>query len=344
MNIYTQDGWLDMDTIYKIAVPFIFITGARGIGKTYGGIDYLYTNKIPFMLLRRTQSQASMESNPLTSDVSKPLKAHDEMLTFESAKLSKTVDGLYLKYGEDEKANLPFCYTTSVSTGSNLRGFNGDAIDCILFDEFIAQPEERPIKEEANALLNLYETINRNREIQGREAVKLIALANSFNLANPIFIKLGLVQIAEKMRKKGKEIHIDKDRGFCIIQPMASPISEAKKETALYKLVGDNSDFAQMAIGNKYLDDFSENIKNMNLLEYKLIATIPSCGIYKHKSNGTYYVSMHVQGTAKDSFTDSKSDLARFKKSYFYLWIAFLKRKVYFESYLAQVLFDKMYK
>ena len=342
MNLYTTDGWLNIKDILNLQADFIFIVGARGIGKSYGSIKQLIDSGTVFMYARRTAAQASTASNPLTSDITKPLRASGKAETFKTDHLTKTIDGLYMASGE-EISEKPFAYVTSISTGSNLRGFNGDAIEVILFDEFIAQPEEKPIREEANAFLNLYETVNRNREILGRKAVKVLCLANSFNLANPMFIKLGLVEDAEKMRAKNREVYLDKARGVAIIQPLGSPISVEKQNTALYKLVGAKSDFAQMAIGNAYLDDFSDNIKSQNLAEYKALVKAAEICIYKHKSKQIYYVSLHTSGAPADVYGDSKHDRQAYKRKYLYLWQAFLSKRVYFESYLTQVLFDKLY-
>ena len=40
-NIYTQEGWLDVPKIVEKPYPFIFCTGARGVGKTYGALKYV---------------------------------------------------------------------------------------------------------------------------------------------------------------------------------------------------------------------------------------------------------------------------------------------------------------
>lgn len=341
MNLYTSDGWLNFDKIYNLKANFIFIVGARGIGKTYGALKYLIDNGIFFMMLRRSSTQADAQANPLTSDIAKPLQANDQ--TFDSEALTKTIKALYISDGE-EIANLPFCVTTSVSTGSNLRGFNGDRIDCILYDEFIRQPEEKPIREEGTAFLNLYETISRNRELQGKAPVKALCLANSFNMANELFLKFRLIKQAENMMRKSLDFWHDAKRGVAIIMPCNSPISIQKENTALYKALGDTSDFAQFALENKFQDDFSENIKSLRLNEYKIICVVGEYAIYKHKANGTYYITTHISGTTKNIFGVGTSDIKRFKRQFNFLVIAHLKRNIYFENYLAQIMFDKLMK
>ena len=66
-NIYTPEGWLDVPKIVAKPYPFIFCTGARGVGKTYGALKYVIENGIPFIYLRRTLTEteflAANESN-----------------------------------------------------------------------------------------------------------------------------------------------------------------------------------------------------------------------------------------------------------------------------------------
>ena len=72
MKLYEENGFLNFAEIVKIKTPFIFIVGARGIGKTYGGIKYAVTNDIKFMLSRRTQKQADIISQPELSPLKSP--------------------------------------------------------------------------------------------------------------------------------------------------------------------------------------------------------------------------------------------------------------------------------
>ena len=93
-------------------------------------------------------------------------------------------------------------YTSALSTFSNLRGFDGSNIKILLYDEFIPERHERLIKNEADAFFNVYETINRNRELQGGPPLIALCLSNSNSLASPIFTALNLVKTLERMHNK----------------------------------------------------------------------------------------------------------------------------------------------
>ena len=62
-KIYLDSGYLNFSYIMGLNYPFTFIIGARGVGKTYGGLDYIYTNRLKYIHLRRTQVQADLLSS-----------------------------------------------------------------------------------------------------------------------------------------------------------------------------------------------------------------------------------------------------------------------------------------
>ena len=118
-----------------------------------------------------------------------------------------------------------------------------------------------------------------------------------------------------------------------------SPISEAKQNTALYKLVGEQSAFFHMSISNSFNLSDTHLIQSCKLTEYKPVVNVGEITVYQHKSNGTYYVSGHMMKT-KLSFTSSAPDLERFRVKYSWLLARYLQELVYFEDYMSLALFD----
>ena len=72
MDLYIKggksDGYLNWKNIMTRAnrTPYIFMTGGRGTGKTYGVLEYLYINKIKFMYIRRKNNQYEIVCKPDT--------------------------------------------------------------------------------------------------------------------------------------------------------------------------------------------------------------------------------------------------------------------------------------
>lgn len=341
-NIYDRNGFINIPAIYNIPVPFIFIVGGRGTGKTYGMCKFAIEKKIKFALMRRTQTQADFISKSEFS----PLKTvlGDMNLMFKAVPLTKQNSAFYETDIEGTIISPePFCYSLALSTISNMRGFDASDISLIFYDEFIAEAHERPLKNEAEAFFNCYETINRNRELKGNAPVKVICAANSNNMANELFISLGLVLRAEKMYQNGTPIWIDKERGLALIICQDSPVSKAKEKTALYNLVSRDSDFYQMSLKNVFTKDRADNIGSRNIKEFKPLVHVGEMYIYRHKSRQEYYVTSFKSGVFKDNYTMGENDNVRFRLKYRYLWIAFLSRSLFLENYIIQVLFTRCF-
>ena len=342
MTLYDENGYFDLERVLQTKLPFLWVVGGRGVGKTFSSLKYCITHNKKFILLRRTQAQVDLigkqEFSPLT-----PVANYLHM-DIVSQSLSKYNVGFYKAVVSDEGKLSPVgeClgYAMALSTFSNIRGFDASSVDLIIFDEFIPERHERPIKEEAAALWNCYETVNRNRELDGRPPVQLVGLANSNDAGNAIFESLGIISKVENMKKKGQVYSLDYNRGYGIFMLDASFISRKKQETALYKLTS-GTDFEQMALFNEF-DDFKhqDNIKSMPISEYKPLCKAGELCFYKHKSRQEYYCSLTKTGVM-DEYTSSDKDLMRWKRKHSYLWIAYLKNIIIFESSTCEIIFNK---
>ena len=338
MKLYEKEGWLNWDWADGILSIDAFLTAiysGRGIGKSYGILKKcMVDDKIRFAFMRRNQKQLNTISVEGLSPFVKIRNDYDLDLELKFNSKTETcsikLDGVEIGIG------------IALSTIANLRGLDAD-IDILIYDEFIPEPSERKtIKMEGFAFMNAIETINRNRELIGRPPIKIVCLANANDIGNPLFMELGLVTIAERMKQKGQEIYYNKDRGLLLIDAFKSPISQKKKETALYKLADKNSTFYNMAINNEFVDDSIAIIKSRNLKEYRPILTISDLTFYEHKSEPLYYLSEHRMGTPP-VYSTASADLERFRKEFYYLWNAYLNREIEFENKLCAVVFDKLW-
>ena len=133
MSIYLKNGYVDIERILNYRIPFNFIIGGRGTGKTYGALKYAYENDIRFMLMRRTQSQADLISKPEFS-VFKPLN-EDLGWNVMVKSISKYNSMFYEPGGDAEEMSHPIGYTCALSTLSNMRGFDASDIQLLIYDE-----------------------------------------------------------------------------------------------------------------------------------------------------------------------------------------------------------------
>lgn len=333
MGIYLDNGYLNIEQILSYGVPFNFIVGGRGTGKTYGTLKTAYIENKRFILMRRTQAQCDLINKPEFN----PFKAlnNDTGSNAVVKSISKYNAKIVEETEEDERL---LGYTCALSTIANMRGFDASDVELLIYDEFIPEKHERAIKNEGSAFLNAYETINRNREIKGEKPLQVLCLANAFNIANPIFLELGLVGRCEKMKNSGQEIFIDKDRGVCVVLLQKSKISRAKADTALYRL--SSGSYVDMALSNDFVYNNSDNIKSMALKEFKLLCTVGEISIYKHKSKRLFYVSEHRTGTAP-IYKSDEVNLQRYRKNHgVALYGAYMRNNIICESLLTKSLFE----
>ena len=52
MKLYQESGYVNIAGILSLDVPFNFVVGGRGTGKTYTSLDYVVENDIKFMFMR----------------------------------------------------------------------------------------------------------------------------------------------------------------------------------------------------------------------------------------------------------------------------------------------------
>lgn len=333
-----------MDAIIHCGVPFIFIWAGRGTGKTYGFIDVVLSQNIKFAFMRRTQSQHEIIQKQETSPFKAWLSDHPDRDVGIST-ISKYVGGVYNMQeinGKSVPQGPPIGYTLALSTISNVRGFDLSDVDVMGYDEFIPEIHERPLKGECEALLNAYETINRNRELNGRPPLIMVCMANANMLANPIFMGLNLVKRAEHMARTGKRLSIDSARGICMVNLKDSRISQAKSNTALYRMAAD-TDFSRMALSNEFASEEYGRIKSRVLDEYMPIVAVGEITIYRHKSCGRYYVSSHKTGSPI-TYGSGTIELKRFQKQFFWLWREYLSDNLEFEEHIVEILFNEYFK
>lgn len=341
---YTAEGYIDFEKVMEQdPSDYIFMIGARAIGKTFGALKYALDHQIKFIFMRRTQTQVDL----IKSDDLSPFRALEQlgnqyMTTVRN--INKNITGVYRMIFDPEAQDyvpesLPIGYVMALSTVSNIRGFDASDVDLLIYDEFIGEKHEKPIRSEGTAFMNAIETIARNRELQGRKPMKVVCLANSTDLANPIFIELKMITICEKMIKAREELKTIRDRDMSIYILNRSPISLKKAQTSLYRLSGTESEFSQMSLENQFNKEYFGQVKSCNLKEYRPLVTVGEISIYKHKSQRRWYVSDHTSGSP-EKYDSSDIELKRFQNDYYYLKLAYLNRHVFFESYIQQVLFE----
>lgn len=339
---YLDNGYVDMQYMIEHSETFLFSTGGRGTGKTYGCLQYIAENyndskEHKFMYVRRRGTEADGISTEATNpfydltavkgskwykrDVPlKPYKISKDMVAFKTAKDSEHVIG----------------YLTALTTFYKIKSIPFPDVDLIFYDEFIPMSGTQRIKSEYETLLQMYETINRNRELDGEKPVKLVAVSNAETIGNAIYIGLKVVNRVLSLQKEGKSEYHNSDRGISIVLMRNSPISEKKKATALYKLSA-GSEYELKALNNNFLYD-DRLVKSIKLSGYIPIVQIGELLIYRHKTEGKYYCKVGKNAGVPE-YLATDEDIKRMQLGCSSIYRAYIGRRILFESMESQTIF-----
>jgi hypothetical protein len=342
-GLYLPTGYVDAEAVLDMGSPFIFGWGGRGIGKTYGMLSELYRRGLCFAYMRNIQNEIDLACSR-DGNVFRPLNEDNGWSVVpERVRGTKYVGAFYNGVeveGSIEPAGPAIGYGLALSSVARVRGFSLEAVDVVFYDEFIPEAHTRKIQALGDAFYNAYETINRNRELKGRPALKVVCMANANRVDNDLFLEFGLVTKAYDMQRKGIELFTDHERGITLINFAASPISDAKKTTALYRFAGQGSAFSAMALGNDFGYDDSA-VKSKSLKPYRKLCNVGEIDIYEHRDGAGYYVRpAKVIGA---QYPSTERGLKSAKYRYGWLHGAWLDGSITFENVLSNVLFERYF-
>ena len=318
--------------------PFQFFTGGRGTGKTYSALSGVLNNEDKFVFMRRTAQELDLMLDSDRGEGANPFKPinRDQGINIGLHKIVKNLAGIYKREmvdGKLEPVGAPIGYGVALSTIASIRGIDFSDCKIAIYDEFIPERHVRKIKNEGSALLNAYETICRNRELNGEDPVYMYLLSNANDIYNDIFVELGLVLEVEKMIRKHKSDIYLPDRGIAIhLLEASDEFIEAKTSSAIMK-AAKGTNFREMALENKFAyNDFSL-IGRQNLTGYRPMCHIGKAYLYKKKGSRFVYVS-YAAAQCPELYIDNEQDRMRFYNEYGrFLKPIFINGKIMFESY-----------
>lgn len=333
MNIYDDNGWLNIEAIGTHPSWLKVIIGARQIGKTYGTLLYHLQHTIPHILLRRTTDELDMitgaETNPY-----KVFEPEYHTAIFKAGKFLSIND-----YDENGAKLLPARgMVLSLAQIAHIRGFSGGQYDSIIYDEFIPEKHVHKFRSEGDALLNAYTTINGNRELQGRSPCRLWLLANSNDINNSTLEALNLTDDIIKMRTKGRE-YAEKE-GVLIVQPAASRIAQLRKETALMKVISQDSEFYGMAVDNDFSYDKSPLISAQSTKHMQPLFAFPP--LYAWEGSNIIYICRQCHN--KNCYGSTAWDKERIRADYLWIIRAYAAGLLAFSDMRLLALFRQLFK
>lgn len=286
-----------------------FFIGGRGIGKTYSTLlGALNDNKV-MMYVRRTEEETNTTSKPLTN----PFKKIN-MNTGKKINIRPFEKYSIILDEEDKDNPILKGYVCALSTFGKFRGADFSDVDIIIFDEFINTGAVDYLRgKAASYLFNMIETVNRNRELEGQEPIKVVLLSNANTIDEDIIRTLNLATEIQQMKMNDIKLFTDSDRGIYLSLLENKEVADAKAQTKLYKLT-QGTTFSEMALANEFTSDYFGDVKKLNYNELVPFCSYEKIYFYKHKSKNLFLASYRKANT--EHFEEHQK--AVFKRQYGY--------------------------
>ena len=237
-----------------------------------------------------------------------------------------TLDGQLIGYG------------IALSTFGRVRGIDLSDVDFIVYDEVVPEKHIRRVKDAGIAFANAYESINRNRELEGKPPIRVYFLANSISLDNDVMLAQGICQIIPRMLRNHMYEYTDKDR-LLYVTLCPNKVSVQKRETAIYKLMRDTS-FSDQALDNQFADDALQLECKVNLREYNPIIKYDNIVCYRHKAKNVLYFSRGGNAPLSYKRDQAQSFKTKFRATY---TLAVMRDQAYFAEYDIKLILDRMF-
>lgn len=197
--------YYDPSLILSYNAPWMFVTGARGRGKTYAFKKRVIKKAIEqgdeFIYLRRFKGEAAT------------FKTFFDDVRWEFPGVELSVKGKVASVGSGKGAQ-PIGQVVYLSAAQMLKSVSLKKVKHIIFDEFILEKgATHYLPDEASIFEGLYSTVDR-----WDDRVQVYFLANAFSLTNPYYVKYGIVPLDEFTVEPGPDrfwaVHTDRSEEF----------------------------------------------------------------------------------------------------------------------------------
>ena len=283
---------------YPDAVIFI-VWSRRGPGKTYSALRYPY-HKFKTLYLKRTNKDVKTiceYSGDLDFDPSPWAPLNRDFGINVKPRLLK--DGFGAFYDADADGNpvgAVINYVASLNAIKQVKGMDLSQAEWIIFDEFIPQAGEIVKKAEGEMLLDLFETVNRDRRKRGRPGLKLILFANAEEISTHITNALEVVDTMAEMQATGQNILYDESRGilFHHITTEDLPLQEIELHD-MYRVMQGTA-WAEKSFGGQFSGNDFSSVRKMPLKHLRCLYHIKyrrknDAYIYLNNKTGCFYMS-----------------------------------------------------
>lgn len=305
---------------YPDAVIYI-VWSPRGSGKTYSALRGCY-HKFKTLYMKRTNQDVKTIcefAGDIELDPSPWKPINRDFGTCVKPRLLQDGFGAFYDCDETGKpTGAVVNYIASLNAIKKIKGMDLSDAEWIIFDEFIPQAGEIVKRSEGEMLLDLYETVSRDRNKRGRPDLKLMLFANAEEISTHITNALEVVDTMAEMQAKGITKYYDDERGilFHHITPEEIPTTADGKPHGLQRAMKNTAWYDKSYMGLFSKNDFTSvcemSIKNMRCMYHLHYRRKNDCYVYLNRKTGIYYFSPIKGQPIKSYDLDRENQQKRF--------------------------------
>lgn len=246
----TNLDYYSFDKVYSYNATFMFICGARGLGKTYGAKKRVIQNFIrrgeQFIYLRRFKTELN-SFQTFVADLLHEFPDHEFRINGKKLFISPVSEKEKGKQREWKLAG----YAVALSNAQTQKSVAYPLVTTIIFDEFIIEKGAlRYLPDEAKAFNDFYSTVDR-----WKDKTRVLFLANAISIMNPYFIEYQIMpegeHPAEIMRKAD---------GFIVAHfPDSASFKSGVLQTAFGRFIA-GTDYASYSVNSQFADNNAKMI------------------------------------------------------------------------------------
>lgn len=247
----------------------------RGPGKTYSALKGSYLNERTIAYTRRIKGDIQMithEFNGKSMSPYEPIMRDNPDIRVKSEFWNDEGMAVFYHVNEaGEAVGKPITYVLAISNISKYRSFDLSECEWFVVDEFMPLVGQKRIKGEGGGVLDLYMTINRDREARGLDPLKLILFSNTDKISGPLMDTLEIVDDLAEMIYHGDSIRYLEKRGILLHHLTEDKYQFTdENRTAIEKGMAGTA-WARAALGGEFaFTDFS-NVRKIKPKNYKPI-------------------------------------------------------------------------
>lgn len=320
--------YYNFDKIYSFNAMWMFIIGARGLGKTYGGKYKVIAAAIKtgeqFVYLRRYKDELSGRGT-FFADIAHMFPKYDFRVNGFQAEMAP------VETADDKKRKWQVIgYFVVLSTSQNKKGTSYHNVKTIIFDEFILEKGLiQYLPDEERVFKNFYSTVDR-----WQDKTRVLFFANSVSIMNPYFLAYDIKpdQVGEFTKYYG---------GYMVCHFADSAKFKSGVEKTMFGQFIKDTEFGEFATGNEFKDN------NANLIGYKpsdakplynLETTKGTFSVWVDYKGPHYYIQEKLIGNDRlytlvdDKMSTGKVLLTHNDKLMQYLRTSFRQGKAFFDT------------